>query len=74
MAGGSKRKDRDHSKSADASFNGRTVGQGTPGGRDNDGVAPPTPGFGMGFPFTMPMMPPNMPPGFQYPGYPGIGR
>lgn len=41
------------------------------GGRDNNiGVAPPTPGFGTGLPFPMNMMPPNMPPGFQYPGFP----
>ncbi|PUU74589.1 hypothetical protein B9Z19DRAFT_999659 [Tuber borchii] len=40
-------------------------------GRDsNIGVAPPTPGFGTGLPFPMGMMPPNMPPGYQYPGFP----
>lgn len=41
------------------------------GGRDNNiGVAPPTPGFGAGLPF-MNFVPPNMPNGFQYPGFPG---
>ncbi|KAL7271423.1 hypothetical protein RUND412_005819 [Rhizina undulata] len=40
--------------------------------RDSIGVAPPTPGFGAGFPFPLPMMPSNnMPQGFQYPGFPG---
>ncbi|KAI5841915.1 hypothetical protein DFP73DRAFT_574143 [Morchella snyderi] len=40
------------------------------GGRDNNiGVAPPTPGFGAGLPF-MNFVPPNMPNGFQYPGFP----
>ncbi|RPA99532.1 hypothetical protein L873DRAFT_1827932 [Choiromyces venosus 120613-1] len=40
-------------------------------GRDsNIGVAPPTPGFGTGLPFPVGMMPPNMPPGYQYPGFP----
>lgn len=59
-----KRKDQDHAKTTDA--NQRAI----QGGRDNVGVAPPTPGFGAGFPFTMPMVPPGMPP-FQYPGFPG---
>ncbi|KAI5787180.1 hypothetical protein EDC01DRAFT_176259 [Geopyxis carbonaria] len=62
---GGKRKEQDHTKTADA---GQRAVQ---GGRDNVGVAPPTPGFGAGFPFTMPMtLPPGMP-HFQYPGFPG---
>jgi len=69
---GPKRKDHDHhpkggSDSRVGNGGGGGAGGAAPGGRDNVGVAPPTPGFGAGFPFAMPMIPPNMPPGFQYP-------
>jgi protein NRD1 len=55
-----------HAKAPDA--NQQRATQGAPGGRDNVGVAPPTPGFGAGFPFPIPMMP-----GFPQPQYPGYG-
>ncbi|CCX04237.1 hypothetical protein FPQ18DRAFT_134072 [Pyronema domesticum] len=43
--------------------------QRAPPGRESVGVAPPTPGFGAGFPFQLPMM--NGVAGFQYPGFTG---
>jgi hypothetical protein len=67
---GGKRKDDHHAHSKGPDPNQRAA-QGAPGGRDNVGVAPPTPGFGAGFPFTIPMMPGFAQP--QYPGFPGGG-
>lgn len=66
---GGKRKDEHYMHSKGPDSNQRAT-QGAPGGRDNVGVAPPTPGFGAGFPFPIPMMPGFQP---QYPGFPGGG-